>query len=223
MDHEGGVTETSTGDRIVSEKFDKSSKVEVIEEDWPTEVKSSTPARDNGGWNSSKVYSGFSFAKDCHKVYSPDKHSPLFTISKSKIYPGRLSELSDSGSWNLVIDCANGQYRSGGYYAPMEYQDLEKYVIPVITLPWEDMSPPPVQPEFWINLVKRLPPGNIGVGCVGGHGRTGTAIAAMLICSTSKNATQAIRWVRREYCESAIENDAQEKYLFVLEKKLGRK
>lgn len=47
------------------------------------------------------------------------------------------------------------------------------------------------------------------VGCMGGHGRTGTFAAAMAVV-LGKGGQEAIDFVRKEYCDRAIESDAQE-------------
>lgn len=52
----------------------------------------------------------------------------------------------------------------------------------------------------------------VEVGCTGGHGRTGTALASMLILQGMKPRA-AIRRVRTSYCDLAVESDRQEKFL----------
>lgn len=49
----------------------------------------------------------------------------------------------------------------------------------------------------------------VEVGCVGGHGRTGTALACMAVLS-GVPADEAIDWVRVNYCAHAIETEEQE-------------
>lgn len=52
----------------------------------------------------------------------------------------------------------------------------------------------------------------VEIGCKGGHGRTGTAIAAMRIL-LGETADVAKKWVWRNYCWSAIETQSQETFL----------
>jgi Protein-tyrosine phosphatase len=49
----------------------------------------------------------------------------------------------------------------------------------------------------------------VEVGCLGGHGRTGTALACLAVL-TGTPANDAVAWVRANYCYKAVETDAQE-------------
>ncbi|MDQ3106193.1 MAG: hypothetical protein M3Q68_00115 [Actinomycetota bacterium] len=50
---------------------------------------------------------------------------------------------------------------------------------------------------------------SVEVGCLGGHGRTGTALACLAVL-TGTPANDAVNWVRTNYCYKAVETDAQE-------------
>ena len=50
---------------------------------------------------------------------------------------------------------------------------------------------------------------SVEVGCLGGHGRTGTALACLAVL-TGTPANDAVTWVRTNYCYKAVETDAQE-------------
>jgi len=52
----------------------------------------------------------------------------------------------------------------------------------------------------------------VEMGCLGGHGRTGTALACAAILAGEK-ADSAVRWVRSSYCSAAIETAAQERFI----------
>ena len=49
----------------------------------------------------------------------------------------------------------------------------------------------------------------VEIGCLGGHGRTGTALACLAIM-TGLPAPEAVAWVRSNYCPSAVESAEQE-------------
>ncbi len=49
----------------------------------------------------------------------------------------------------------------------------------------------------------------VEIGCVGGHGRTGTLLALLAIM-TGTPVSEAVAWVRDGYCSSAIETAEQE-------------
>jgi hypothetical protein len=51
----------------------------------------------------------------------------------------------------------------------------------------------------------------IHMGCIGGHGRTGTLLAALV--SRVHGDSNAGKWVRENYCKSAIETTTQIKFL----------
>lgn len=54
--------------------------------------------------------------------------------------------------------------------------------------------------------------GSVHIGCIGGHGRTGMMIAAV-VATIGGITDDPITWVRTNYCGKAIESAAQEKYL----------
>ena len=54
----------------------------------------------------------------------------------------------------------------------------------------------------------------IHVGCLGGHGRTGMVLSA-LVCVVNQDKN-AIQTVRNKYCSSAVETSQQEKFLSTL-------
>jgi hypothetical protein len=52
----------------------------------------------------------------------------------------------------------------------------------------------------------------VEVGCLGGHGRTGTALACLaILCGYPP--VEAIRWVRANYCVDAVETAEQEAFV----------
>lgn len=51
----------------------------------------------------------------------------------------------------------------------------------------------------------------IHAGCIGGHGRTGTFLAAVVAQATGNK--DAITYVRKNYCEKAVESSEQIKFL----------
>lgn len=51
----------------------------------------------------------------------------------------------------------------------------------------------------------------IHAGCIGGHGRTGLLLAALIAEATGE--IDAIAWTRKNHCEKAVESTAQVKFL----------
>jgi hypothetical protein len=52
----------------------------------------------------------------------------------------------------------------------------------------------------------------VEVGCLGGHGRTGTAVALLAVLAGTQPA-EAVTWVRSAYCASAVETAEQRAYV----------
>lgn len=91
--------------------------------------------------------------------------------------------------------------------------------------PWEpghaihykitDMKEPANADEFkalitW--LAGRIEKGDkVHIGCIGGHGRTGILLSALVAVMTSE--ADAIGYVREHYCEKAVESTGQVKFL----------
>lgn len=90
-----------------------------------------------------------------------------------------------------------------------------------LVIPWEDRGTPPVQAGFWPYLLHLLPAGHVVCCCLGGHGRTGTALAALAIAGLRMDAKAAIEHVRSRYCPQAIESKVQEDYLYRLARQLA--
>jgi hypothetical protein len=60
------------------------------------------------------------------------------------------------------------------------------------------------------DLLRRARKGElVEIGCLGGHGRTGTALACLAVL-TGTPANEAVAWVRANYCYKAIETESQE-------------
>ncbi|QDP98569.1 hypothetical protein FOE78_04195 [Microlunatus elymi] len=63
------------------------------------------------------------------------------------------------------------------------------------------------------SLIKRARAGlRVELGCVGGHGRTGTALAVAAVL-TGLDPAGAVGWVRTTYCPAAVETPAQEDFV----------
>lgn len=52
----------------------------------------------------------------------------------------------------------------------------------------------------------------VELGCLGGHGRTGTALACLAVLA-GKPADEAVAWVRQNYCIRAVETPEQEAFV----------
>jgi hypothetical protein len=86
----------------------------------------------------------------------------------------------------------------------------------VVVYPWPDLGLPRDQRRFtralrWL-LEQASGGGRVEIGCAGGHGRTGTTLAGLLVVQ-GMSAREALRKVRRSFCDEAIESDEQVKMI----------
>lgn len=104
-----------------------------------------------------------------------------------------------------------GVYLDSYWYAscPAYFIDWPDYGLPTR---WE------VAARCIIDAYKKAENGLwVEVGCIGGHGRTGTVLACMAVLS-GLNAQDSVNYVRDYYCNQAIESDEQEWYVEWFEK-----
>ena len=61
-----------------------------------------------------------------------------------------------------------------------------------------------------LDLIERAKQdGGVEIGCLGGHGRTGTALACLAVL-TGTPPSAGVEWVRTNYCDRAVETKEQE-------------
>ena len=83
----------------------------------------------------------------------------------------------------------------------------------LIYVVWPDMGIIPSKDyEALLDYLERLLAGGkkVAVGCLGGHGRTGTILAGLVKRIEHLSANQAIDSLRKRYCHSAVETKSQE-------------
>ena len=90
---------------------------------------------------------------------------------------------------------------------------------PEMILDWPDYSIINWPLEFWLELMGYIEENDLDVVvfCFGGHGRTGTMVAAMMIVSLNFTVKEAVGWLRKNYCHKAVESKSQVEYLYSLE------
>lgn len=147
----------------------------------------------------------------------------VFDIGHSRIWAGIESCIPEFTEPALIVDCSNF-FGASKLLVPPGFESLSKYALqlPILQIPWPDGSLPEVQPEFWQELVRLLPAGNVYVCCAGGHGRTGTALAALRLLSLpATTVREAILEIRKMHCPEAIESEQQIDYLYDLGRLIG--
>ena len=83
-------------------------------------------------------------------------------------------------------------------------------------LDWPDFGVPEKMPPVITALQSVLDKARAGqrveIGCLGGHGRTGTALACLAVMS-GHPAADAVDWIRATYCAKAVETPEQEAFV----------
>jgi hypothetical protein len=101
-----------------------------------------------------------------------------------------------------------GLYLDSGWNPPWPHEHVE----------WPDFGVPTNSGALYDGLrmlLERVQAGDtVELGCAGGHGRTGTALACLVVLS-GHSPIEAVRWVREHYCNQAIETLEQEAFVAV--------
>lgn len=133
------------------------------------------------------------------------KHKPL-QVGEYLIYGGScLSPMTNDADVYVGLDA--GMFLSHRHYP---WNDGTEVLFKI-----DDRQAPKNPEEFkkmiaWI--ADQLRDGKkVHVGCIGGHGRTGTVFAALVAVMTGEK--DAITYVRKNYCDRAVETDVQVKFL----------
>lgn len=145
---------------------------------------------------------------------------PVATLrSSATLYVANARNLSVSYT-DLILDLAGSAegYLNGFVRGSQRFRALNELVhMPeIVRLMWDDYDIPPVGLDFWLAMLPLLD-GHVTITCIGGHGRSGTAVAALLVAD-GWDAQKAIDHVRQTHCELAIETRYQEEYVLSLRK-----
>lgn len=162
--------------------------------------------------------------------YKPCYHKgddSVYTFSEGgkDLYAASSHGLEErSGKWQLIIDLAHvikSSWTKKFVETAGKWAGLNNFVWKTAALPsehlvldWSDMQPPPVTLDFWLTLWELLPSKTV-ICCFGGHGRTGTCLASLMIAD-GVDYYQAVENVRVNHCKKAIETLGQETYLHKL-------
>lgn len=159
--------------------------------------------------------------------YNTNTYSQCSHDGKVLVYTCKNgAKLYGSGKYNLnkhmhdvIIDMAGNVKTNFICGGNRKFHALKKYVSypqpEILNLDWEDYGVPPVTFRFWIHLLELLADKDVTLTCWGGHGRTGTAMAALMIAD-GVPPIDAMRHIWKVYCEKAVETTGQENYLFEL-------
>lgn len=172
-----------------------------------------------GGYTTGTAYVACRHDPTAVVAHNPKNLNDGFSIwcasrSRSDISGLKLTD----GSWvtaDLAIGCDNNGWPLGRKHTiPKELPELamEPVNAHIIKLDWPDRAAPPLPFNWWVRLWNLIEKNNwkVLLTCMGGHGRTGTALACIWAASGERDP---IPRVRKHYCKEAIESKEQEAYI----------
>lgn len=122
--------------------------------------------------------------------------------------------------WNgAVILSLTGNLEPTFTFMSAEFESLKRYDYRGIGIDWVDFDIPELTRDFWLDLYSLLKDiadkdGHLDVivYCLGGHGRTGTALS-ILAGVSGVTKSDPVEYIRNRYCKNAVETVSQEKYV----------
>jgi hypothetical protein len=136
------------------------------------------------------------------------------------IYAGGMSRGFAPVPGMLVFDASGQKTPTGPEWVPVVApfdgaEGLTRWNVQRVALDWPDMGAPSLTLGFWREAVRLIRKSKrpVGVCCIGGHGRTGTALAMLAHVMTGGGIGDPVAWVRKIYCENAVESAAQIEYV----------
>lgn len=154
------------------------------------------------GGTSEDAFSGTALAVRCYESH------PMLKVGKGKLYGGsaRFPVKKDA---DVYVVLQSGDM-NGRQSDPWEKQRVIEVQYAI-----RDMDVPVDVTRFkklvtWV--CNQLHEGKtVHVGCIGGHGRTGTVLSAIVAEALEKE--DAIQYVRAHYCKKAVESKDQVRFL----------
>lgn len=164
------------------------------------------------------------------RVVTKGQYTFTYCAQKHHMQPYRLTD----GTTTVYASSYNhkpthGEVNSGIYYSdePRDIEpDLAVYLdhnwVPATVafhIGWEDYGLPYPHRDDVIYIAKQALQAaqegyTVEVGCLGGHGRTGTFLAILnMLASPEVTPRFSIRHVRRHYCHKSVETRLQEWYV----------
>ncbi len=108
----------------------------------------------------------------------------------------------DDDPYTRVVEPSFGLYFDERWNPPWSHAHID----------WPDFGVPSDADAFRSALTDLLDRarrgGAVELGCLGGHGRTGTALACSAVLAGTPSA-EAVAWVRANYCSKAVETEQQ--------------
>ena len=170
--------------------------------------------------------------------YTPCPHNGtkcVFMIDGISVYGSKIDTINPTvlNDETFLLNCSDSTFT---YEAPVRKTDLKygmtKYMKRAhgqMDLAWPDRGAPNLPGVFWQDLFRSMRKATAKRGdtvvprytkllicCLGSHGRTGTAMAAILT-QHGIPVDEAVDLIRGSHCEKAIESQEQMEYLLRIE------
>ncbi len=162
-----------------------------------------------------------------------EKKESTYTYSRKECHTGTVPvfkdpetgvEICGGGRWrdvvlkqsDLLIDIGiklDNLIQISGLKKPWRLLKFNR-VPAIIKIDWSDRGVPDLGREFWDELIQviRTEKKRVVISCVGGHGRTGTALS-ILAALMGIVKTDPVKFVRDNYCDEAVETIKQILYV----------
>ena len=151
---------------------------------------------------------------------------PVIDMDGVILWAGSIGEVSDN-DWSLRIRLVGASdygweddkvTANAAAKAILPMDKLSRSEGPMLDVQWRDYSAPNLDREWWDVLVSALfalPKGSeVAINCIGGHGRTGTALSILAaLTGVVKDGEDPVAWVRTHYCKEAVESETQLRYI----------
>ena len=143
-------------------------------------------------------------ATHCHFEYEVHRHrTPVLLPDGSRIV---AVSFDSSDPYRREARPDFGLYLDPRWSAPWPHDHVE----------WPDFGVPASSDDLRTKLVQLLERSQTGelveLGCLGAHGRTGTALACLAVLA-GVPASDAVAWVRSSYCDKAVETPEQMSFI----------
>lgn len=144
-----------------------------------------------------------------------------FTMAGITITAGPFRDIKYNAAYDVLVDLTGGAKPEVPVQVNGPLAAALGGVIPqpasFLAISWPDMGVLALSRSFWAAVlahVRTTPYRHLGIGCLAGLGRTGTALACLLRASDpSITGPEAIATVRRLYNKGAVETKDQEAYV----------
>lgn len=146
---------------------------------------------------------------------SHDTPVEICVINGVKVWAGNINSplyFVDSPN-SLVLNLTGKKHKPD---LPKGLEDCHYFLFQEIHLDVPDGSIPSVDPRFWTKIISyctKKGMRDLLVHCEVGHGRTGTVLCALLMANLNKTMGESVEFVRRVFCQEAVETELQISYL----------